>query len=73
MHQVNLSHHSTISRRHLLQSVGGGFGMLGLADLLGAAPAEHQRPHFAPKAKRVIFLFMNAGRFNVTCSIPNLT
>ncbi len=52
-----------MSRRHMLQSVGGGFGMLSLAGMLGAAAEKHQQPHFAPTAKRVIFLFMNGGPF----------
>ena len=51
------------SRRQLLQSVGGGIGMLALADLLNAAPATQCAPHFAPKAKRIIHLFMNGGPF----------
>lgn len=57
------------SRRQMLQSVGGGMGMLALADLLNAAPATPQAaharaPHFAPKAKRIIHLFMNGGPFH---------
>ena len=39
--------------------MGSGFGMAGFAGLLGAA--SPQDPHFAPKAKRVIFLFLNGG------------
>lgn len=56
------------NRRHLLK-LGGGIGMLGLAQLLsaeetGPAPsALTYGPHFAPKAKRVIHLFMNGGPF----------
>lgn len=37
--------------------MGGGFGSLALADLLRA----QEKPHHAPKAKRVIQLFMNGG------------
>ena len=59
-----------VARRWFLQDCGVGLGSLALFDLLRqaghAAPAETtlpdplapKAPHFAPKAKRVIFLFM---------------
>jgi len=63
-----------LSRRDFLTRSGGGLGALALAELLGAGPpaaASEQAParsggrpglpHFAPKAKRVIFLFMTGG------------
>jgi len=46
------------NRRQFFQSMTAGFGGFALADLLGAAPTG---PHFAPKAKHVIFLFMAGG------------
>jgi hypothetical protein len=53
------------SRREALKSLCGGVGMLGLADLLKgdafAAGAHTVGPHFAPKAKNVIMLFMTGG------------
>src|SRR5687768_15826469 len=54
------------TRRRMLRAMAGGFGMVGLGGMLGsrafAAPASPApRPHFAPRAKRVIFLFMNGG------------
>lgn len=55
-----------ISRREMLKQSSAGFGSLALAALLGGesqagqAPFE-QQPHFTPKAKRVIFLFMHGG------------
>jgi hypothetical protein len=49
------------SRRQAIQALGGGLGALGLADLLAAAPARG--PHFRPRARRVIQLFMNGGPF----------
>jgi len=58
-----------ISRRTALARLGGGLGSLGLGALLqqpaGAASAAQDaaRPHFAPKVKRVIQLFMNGGPF----------
>ncbi|HAH45007.1 MAG TPA: DUF1501 domain-containing protein [Planctomycetaceae bacterium] len=55
-----------ISRRDMLRQSSAGFGSLALAALLGGksqagqTPFEPQ-PHFTPKAKRVIFLFMHGG------------
>ncbi|HUG90582.1 MAG TPA: DUF1501 domain-containing protein [Planctomycetaceae bacterium] len=51
------------SRRHAVQALGGGLGLVGLAPLLEAASAAAPHPHTAPKAKRVIHLFMNGGPF----------
>src|SRR5690242_5152147 len=69
---VGMSHGGPIlNRRQLLQRTATGFGMLGLSHLLAsqasAAPAPSSvlhspsspLPHFTPKAKRVIFLFLN--------------
>ncbi|MEQ1825498.1 MAG: DUF1501 domain-containing protein, partial [Pirellula sp.] len=56
------SHH--ISRRHAIESLGGGMGLLGLADVLGASTRSNPQPHFVPKAKRIIHLFMNGGPFH---------
>src|SRR5215468_6051318 len=57
------------SRREFLTRAGGGFGLLALADLLHAEekpthsedPLAPRKPHFAGKAKAVIWLFMNGG------------
>ncbi len=46
-----------LTRRRALQLAGCGFGHLAFAGLAGGNPATH----FAPKAKRVIFLFMQGG------------
>ena len=46
-----------MNRREMLQLMGCGFGTLGLA----AAAREEAGPHFAPRAKHVIFLFLNGG------------
>ncbi len=53
------------SRRELLQRLGGGVGTLGLAALLAptASAGSPSGPHFKPKAKRVIHLFMSGGPF----------
>src|SRR5687768_10774270 len=53
-----------LSRRDMLWRVGGGFAGLALAHLLRQdhlLAGERPLPHFAPKAKRVIQLFMNGG------------
>jgi len=59
---------SQLSRRHLLKSAACGFGGLAAAGLLAentAVAASHplapKPPHFAPRAKRVIFIFMQGG------------
>jgi len=57
------------SRRRLLQQSACGFGSLALGNLLaGGRPAplagddlKPRLPHFAPRAKRVVFLFMHGG------------
>src|SRR5256885_11810728 len=46
----------------MVLALGGGLGALGLAPLLYGSAAE-KRTHFAPRAKRVIQLFMNGGPF----------
>ena len=62
-----LSKEQPVTRRGALRAAACGFGFLGLADLLHAAesapadPLAPRKPHFAPKAKRVIFLFMHGG------------
>jgi Protein of unknown function (DUF1501) len=59
-----------ISRREWLSRTACGFGSLALSGLAAAeAPVAHapasplapKKPHFPPKAKRVIFLFMQGG------------
>ncbi len=51
-----------LNRRQLLSTLGGGFGLLGgrLAAETGGA-LDPKRPHFAAKAKNVIFLCLNGG------------
>src|SRR5262245_55663942 len=58
-----------MSRRQMLRDSAIGFGSLALAGLLGAEaqaeavanPMAMREPHFEPKAKRVIFMFMHGG------------
>ena len=60
-----------LSRREMLGRGAAGFGLLGLAGLLGRADAgASPLPHFAPRAKRVIFLFMNGGPSHVDTFDP---
>ncbi|WP_435020035.1 DUF1501 domain-containing protein [Tundrisphaera sp. TA3] len=63
------------NRRDWLRRMGGGFGALGLAGVLaseakGESPLSPKAPHFAPRAKRVIFLFMNGGPSHVDTFDP---
>src|SRR5262245_16764009 len=62
-----------LSRRELLKRSGVGFGALALADLLhaeSANPLAPKKPHFAPKARRVVHLFMNGGPSHVDTFDP---
>jgi Protein of unknown function (DUF1501) len=65
-----------ISRRQMLAGCANGFGLIGLADLLAqnaaaaTGPLAVQQPHFAPRAKRVIFLFMSGGPSHVDLFDP---
>src|SRR5947209_9229664 len=68
-----------ISRREVLRRCGMGFGLVGLADLFCAdsaraadavSPLAPKRPHFAPRAKRVVHLFMNGGPSQVDTFDP---
>jgi hypothetical protein len=70
------------SRRQMLQHMGTGMGMLGLASLLAeplragegvipsGAPLAPRPAHFKPRAKHVIHLFMNGGPSQVDTFDP---
>ena len=68
------------SRRELLHKSASGFGLLALQGLLHAnavaAPPKNinplapKAPHFKPKAKRVIFVFMHGGPSQVDTFDP---
>src|SRR5437764_989678 len=72
----------TRTRRELLADAFGGFGAVALASLLaedgrgepgrspGTDPLAPKRPHFEPKAKAVIFLFMAGGPSHVDTFDP---
>ena len=70
---MNAPFSTEINRREMLRRCTAGFGTLGLAGLLGREQARAvgaTGPHFAPKAKRVIFLFMNGGPSHVDTFDP---
>src|SRR4029450_2159379 len=53
-----------LSRREALRQIGVGFGMAAFAQTATAVsgnPWSVKQPHFPPRAKRVIFLFLNGG------------
>ena len=72
------------SRRQLLQSTACGFGHVALMGMLNGASQRLeagavssgtqplQMPHFAPRAKRVIFLFMHGGVSHVDSFDPKV-
>jgi len=65
---------SLLNRREMLRRMCGGFGLVGLSGLLGpqmlsAAVGAHAA-HFKPRARRVIFLFMNGGPSHVDTFDP---
>ena len=60
----------TASRRDFLRGLGGGFGSVALSAMaaeqsaeaaVSADPLAPKPPHFPPKAKRVILLWMQGG------------
>ena len=72
-----MSHHRltaadiVLDRRDFLERCGTGFGALALGGLLGGkAAANSVQPHFAPRAKRVVHLFMNGGPSQVDTFDP---
>src|SRR5438128_6168503 len=60
-----------LNRRQWLQQAGLGFGMLALNELLAReAPLAPKSPHFAAKARSVIYLFMHGGPSQVDTFDP---
>ncbi len=71
-----------MSRRAMLREAACGFGSLSLAALLGSEqaaaatladqrdPLAPKKPHFAPRAKQVIFLFMHGGPSHIDTFDP---
>jgi hypothetical protein len=67
MRSQDLADPLSITRRHFLSDAGLGLGGLALAALVptpsrgAAAPGAPSPPHFAPRARRVIYLFQSGG------------
>src|SRR5579871_4571854 len=59
-----------LSRRQLLARLAGGFGSVALAGLLGDSAEAARLPHFKPRARRIIFLFMSGGPSQVDTFDP---
>jgi hypothetical protein len=61
-----------VTRRDLLARAGAGFGALGLRGLMAneTGPLAARQPHFAPRAKHVVFLFLNGGPSQVDTFDP---
>ena len=79
MYECNRRIGRRLSRRELLGTFANGFGMLGLANLIGREaaavvtagnPLTVRPAHYAPKAKSVIFLFMSGGPSHVDLFDP---
>jgi hypothetical protein len=77
------SSESPTDRRQFLRHAGGGLGIVALASLLdrdgllraanlgaSARPLAPRQPHFEPRAKRVIYLFMHGGPSHVDLFDP---
>jgi len=63
-----------VNRREILRLMGNGFGTLGLARMLErparSSPGESRGPHFAPKATRIVYLFLNGGMSHIDTFDP---
>src|ERR1700733_200697 len=81
---IHIPSPSPITRREALCRMGAGFGMLSFASLIAdtiafatespaVSPWMIQDPKFKPKAKHVIFLFMNGGMSQVDSFDPKPT
>ena len=55
--------HLPLTRRDALRSMGTGLGLLALPGLLEAAgnPLAPKDPHFRPRAKHIIHIYLNGG------------
>src|ERR1700716_2157255 len=59
-----------MTRRQMLRTMGTGLGTVGLSQLLASNNATGIPTHFAPRAKHVIFLFLNGGPSQVDTFDP---
>ena len=58
------------SRRAFLQKASAGFGWLALQGLVGRTAQAAEAPHFSPRAKSIIFCFMDGGPSHVDTFDP---
>ena len=70
--KLSMTNPMLFTRRHALKSMACGFGYLAFAGLAaeralaaGVNPLASKAPHFTPRAKRVIFIFMQGGPSHV--------
>jgi hypothetical protein len=69
--KLSMTNPMLFTRRHALKSMACGFGYLAFAGLAaqraagGVNPMASKAPHFKPRAKRVIFIFMQGGPSHV--------
>src|SRR5262245_36966000 len=69
---------ASLSRRQMLATAANGFGLVALSGLLASdasaaiqgADQSLPRPHFAPRAKNIIFCFMDGGVSHVDSFDP---
>lgn len=66
-----LAHHWRVnSRREFFAQAGSGLGAIALGSLLAEGAEAPKRPHFPPKAKSVIWLFMEGGPSHIDLFDP---
>jgi len=79
MEKEQLERHLHFNRRRFLKGLGFGIGGVALGSLLIPdlfSKSEEESavlglPHFAPRAKRIIYLFQNGALPSLTCSTIN--
>ncbi len=59
-----------LTRRGFLQRTSAGFGWLALQGLFASSAAARPAPHFTPRAKNIIFCFMDGGPSHVDTFDP---
>ncbi len=59
-----------LTRREALHRLSAGFGAIGLAGMMGAQAQATVKQQFTPRAKRVIFLFMNGAPSHIDTFDP---
>src|SRR5205807_9826354 len=69
-----IQHVFAIPRREMREKTGTGLRLLGLADLFAAEPPTNphapKAPHFAPRAKRIVHIYLNGGPSHIDTFDP---